>query len=52
MVRYARAGGESMAIAARIARAYTGRDIIAFCGYHGWQDWYLGNQSQGPKGSQ
>ncbi len=41
MVRYARTGGESMAIAARIARAYTGRDIIAFCGYHGWADWYL-----------
>src|SRR3989344_2655487 len=41
MVRYARTGGESMAIAARIARAYTGRDTIAFCGYHGWADWYL-----------
>ncbi|TSC87201.1 MAG: glutamate-1-semialdehyde 2,1-aminomutase [Parcubacteria group bacterium Gr01-1014_8] len=41
MVRYARGGGESMAIAERIARAYTGRDIILFCGYHGWSDWYL-----------
>ena len=41
MVRFARTGGESMAIAARIARAYTGRDVIAFCGYHGWADWYL-----------
>lgn len=41
MVRYARTGGESMAIAARIARAYTGRDVVAFCGYHGWADWYL-----------
>lgn len=40
-VRYGRAGGESMAIAARIARAKTGRDVIAFCGYHGWHDWYL-----------
>lgn len=40
-VRYARSGGESMAIAARIARAYTGRDKVAFCGYHGWHDWYL-----------
>jgi len=40
-VRYARTGGESMAIAVRIARAYTGRDKIAFCGYHGWHDWYL-----------
>ena len=41
MVRYSRAGGEAMAIAARIARASTGRDKIAFCGYHGWHDWYL-----------
>ncbi len=41
MVRYARAGGEAMAIAARIARAHTGKDTIAFCGYHGWADWYL-----------
>ncbi len=41
MVRYARAGGEAMAVAVRIARAYTGKDIIAFCGYHGWSDWYL-----------
>lgn len=40
-VRYARTGGEAMAIAIRIARAATGRDIIAFCGYHGWHDWYL-----------
>jgi glutamate-1-semialdehyde 2,1-aminomutase len=41
MVRFARTGGESMAIAVRIARAYTGKDKIAFCGYHGWHDWYL-----------
>ena len=40
-VRYARSGGESMAIAVRIARAATGRDKIVFCGYHGWSDWYL-----------
>jgi len=41
MVRYARCGGEAMSIAARIARSSTGRDVIAFCGYHGWHDWYL-----------
>ena len=41
MVRYARTGGEAMAIAVRIARAYSKKDKIAFCGYHGWQDWYL-----------
>ena len=40
-VRYARTGGETMSIAVRIARAYTGKDKILFCGYHGWYDWYL-----------
>lgn len=40
-VRFAKAGGEAMALAARIARAYTKKDIILFCGYHGWHDWYL-----------
>ena len=39
--RFSRSGGEAMSIAVRIARAHTGRDIVAFCGYHGWQDWYL-----------
>lgn len=41
MARFARCGGEVMAVAIRIARAATGRDKIAFCGYHGWADWYL-----------
>jgi len=41
MVRYARTGGEAMAIATRIARAKSGKDVILFCGYHGWHDWYL-----------
>jgi glutamate-1-semialdehyde 2,1-aminomutase len=41
MVRYARTGGEAMAIAVRIARAKTGKDKVLFCGYHGWHDWYL-----------
>lgn len=50
MVRYARTGGESMAIAARIARAHTGRDVIAFCGYHGWADWYLATNLKDPNG--
>jgi glutamate-1-semialdehyde 2,1-aminomutase len=40
-VRYTRAGGEAMSVAVRIARAHTGKDKIAFCGYHGWHDWYL-----------
>lgn len=41
MVRYAKTGGEALAIAVRIARAATKRDIVLFCGYHGWSDWYL-----------
>ena len=41
MVRYARSGGEAMAVAVRLARAATGRDVVVFCGYHGWMDWYL-----------
>ncbi|HRP57862.1 aminotransferase class III-fold pyridoxal phosphate-dependent enzyme [Agriterribacter sp.] len=40
-VRYARGGGEAMAMAVRIARASTGKSGVAFCGYHGWHDWYL-----------
>jgi glutamate-1-semialdehyde 2,1-aminomutase len=41
MVRFGRAGGEAMAVATRIARAASGREVVAFCGYHGWHDWYL-----------
>jgi glutamate-1-semialdehyde 2,1-aminomutase len=41
MVRYARTGGEAMSVAVRIARAKAGKDIVLFCGYHGWHDWYL-----------
>lgn len=39
--RFTRAGGDSMTVAVRIARSYTGRDKVAICGYHGWHDWYL-----------
>lgn len=41
MARYARSGGEAMAIAVRIARASTNKEKVLFCGYHGWHDWYL-----------
>jgi glutamate-1-semialdehyde aminotransferase len=41
MARFARTGGEAMTVAVRIARAKTGKDVILFCGYHGWSDWYL-----------
>jgi glutamate-1-semialdehyde 2,1-aminomutase len=41
MARLARTGGEANAIAIRIARAASGKDKVAVCGYHGWHDWYL-----------
>jgi glutamate-1-semialdehyde 2,1-aminomutase len=41
MARLARTGGEANAIAIRIARAASGKDKVAICGYHGWHDWYL-----------
>jgi len=41
MTRFARSGGEANAIAIRIARAASGKDKVAVCGYHGWHDWYL-----------
>ena len=39
--RFTRSGGETMAVAVRIARAFSGRSKVALCGYHGWHDWYL-----------
>ena len=39
--RFTRAGGESLAVAVRIARAATQRQTVAICGYHGWHDWYI-----------
>ena len=41
MIRYSKSGGEACSIAIRIARAYTKKDLVLFCGYHGWHDWYL-----------
>ncbi len=49
MACFARTGGEANAIAIRIARAASGRDKIAFCGYHGWHDWYLSANLAGEK---
>jgi glutamate-1-semialdehyde aminotransferase/spore coat polysaccharide biosynthesis protein SpsF (cytidylyltransferase family) len=45
MVRFAKNGSDATAGAVRLARAYTGKDRIACCGYHGWQDWYIGSTS-------
>ena len=41
MAKFARSGGEANSIAIRIARAASGKDKVAMCGYHGWHDWYL-----------
>ena len=43
MVRFAKNGSDATAAAVRLSRAYTNRDEIAICGYHGWQDWYIGS---------
>ncbi|HEY9347381.1 MAG TPA: aminotransferase class III-fold pyridoxal phosphate-dependent enzyme, partial [Inquilinus sp.] len=42
MVRFGKNGSDATAGAVRVARAYTGRDHVLVCGYHGWQDWYIG----------
>lgn len=47
MVRFARSGGEANSIAIRIARAASGKDKVAICGYHGWHDWYLAANHNG-----
>lgn len=38
-VQFLKTGAEAMAAAVRIARTYTGRDVIVGCGYFGWLDW-------------
>ncbi len=47
-VRYARTGSESMTMAVRTARAVTGREKVAVCGYHGWPDWSLATNLDNP----
>lgn len=46
MVRFGKNGSDATAGAIRLARAYTKRDHVAVCGYHGWQDWYIGSTSR------
>lgn len=46
MVRFAKNGSDVTSAAVRLARAYTGREHIAVCGYHGWQDWYIGSTTR------
>jgi glutamate-1-semialdehyde aminotransferase/spore coat polysaccharide biosynthesis protein SpsF (cytidylyltransferase family) len=46
MVRFGKNGSDATAGAVRVARAYTKREHVAVCGYHGWQDWYIGTTSR------
>ena len=46
MVRFGKNGSDATSAAIRLARAYTGREHIAVCGYHGWQDWYIGSTTR------
>lgn len=55
MVRFGKNGSDATAGAIRLARAFTGRDRVAVCGYHGWQDWYIGSTARNrgvPKATQ
>ncbi|MGE0483646.1 MAG: aminotransferase class III-fold pyridoxal phosphate-dependent enzyme [Gammaproteobacteria bacterium] len=45
-VRFGKNGSDATSGAIRAARAYTGRDRVAVCGYHGWQDWYIGSTTR------
>lgn len=46
MVRFGKNGSDATSGAIRLARAYTKRDHIIVCGYHGWHDWYIGSTSR------
>lgn len=46
MVRFGKNGSDATSGAIRIARAFTNRDHVAVCGYHGWQDWYIGTTAR------
>jgi len=46
LVRFGKNGSDATSGAIRIARAYTKRDRVAVCGYHGWQDWYIGSTTR------
>jgi len=46
MVRFGKNGSDATSGAVRLARAYTGKDIIVCSGYHGWQDWYIGTTTR------
>jgi glutamate-1-semialdehyde aminotransferase len=41
MVKFFKNGTDATSAAIRVARAYTGREYVAYCGYHGWHDWSI-----------
>jgi glutamate-1-semialdehyde 2,1-aminomutase len=45
-VRFGKNGSDATSAAIRLARAYTGKSVVAACGYHGWQDWFIGSTSR------
>ena len=49
MAKFCKSGGEACMVAIRIARAFTNKNNIAFCGYHGWHDWYLATNMSNSK---
>jgi glutamate-1-semialdehyde aminotransferase len=46
MIRFGKNGSDATSGVVRLARAHTGREMIACCGYHGWQDWYIGTTTR------
>ena len=46
MVRFGKNGSDATTAAIRVARAFTGRDHVVYCGYHGWHDWYIGSTTR------
>jgi glutamate-1-semialdehyde 2,1-aminomutase len=46
MVRFGKNGTDATSAAVRLSRAHTGKEIILVCGYHGWQDWYIGSTTR------
>jgi glutamate-1-semialdehyde 2,1-aminomutase len=46
MVRFGKNGSDATSAAVRLARAYTGKDRVVVCGYHGWQDWFIGSTTR------
>ena len=49
MAKFCKSGGEACLVAIRLARSFAKNQNIAFCGYHGWHDWYLAANFQSPK---